>query len=398
MEITTDFRKRMIIELIEALRESPSFCSISFVYIKEAVLSSEQQIFHSSKNKRDYVISISEKLNRIKNAATQRNPSFSPRKQQIGPQENFYGKTMYDGKKSEFDQYGKYSRKLQEEKKASFAQEFFTPMGKHKNSRSYESHAEKHSMPGSASLMRPISGGKINAERVAQHETENRSKFYDTVNIYNDRELNEREVGRKMKAKNKTMSWLSEFDDLLCEKTQEKRDFSDVKNALEMINSGKDISRISFSSTEIGSHRDLSAESSKRNKIEEKGSSSQIIDISSQAIPKNINFKLEIAKEKEEAIKTVPEQLQKYLETNKLTLYEPKNREVWFEKLCKLEYFSKKYEIQIKYKEYAFIREEEMDEILNIKEEDAEKFLIETIKTFREIKADKKNCFIDYNE
>lgn len=72
MEISTDFRRKMILILIEALKESPSFCDISDSQLKEAVLNSEHQTFQQSKSKDEYIYHINEKLRKIKQSSIQR--------------------------------------------------------------------------------------------------------------------------------------------------------------------------------------------------------------------------------------------------------------------------------------------------------------------------------------
>lgn len=72
MDIPTDFRRKMIIKLIEALRVSPSFGAISLAQLKEAVLNSEHQTFQQAKSMDEYVFYINEKLKKIKQSAPQR--------------------------------------------------------------------------------------------------------------------------------------------------------------------------------------------------------------------------------------------------------------------------------------------------------------------------------------
>lgn len=62
----------MIIKLLEALKESPSFCNISDNQLKEAVLNSEHQTFQQSKNKNEYLYHINEKLKKIKQSSLQK--------------------------------------------------------------------------------------------------------------------------------------------------------------------------------------------------------------------------------------------------------------------------------------------------------------------------------------
>jgi len=69
MDISTDFRRKMIIRLIEVLKESPSFCNISLAQLKEAVLNSEHQTFQQSKSKDEYIYYINEKLKKIKQSS-----------------------------------------------------------------------------------------------------------------------------------------------------------------------------------------------------------------------------------------------------------------------------------------------------------------------------------------
>lgn len=72
MNITTEFRRKMIIKLIEALRESPSFGAISLTQLKEAVLNSEHQTFQQARSMDEYVYYINEKLKKIRQASSQR--------------------------------------------------------------------------------------------------------------------------------------------------------------------------------------------------------------------------------------------------------------------------------------------------------------------------------------
>lgn len=66
MDISRDFRRKVIMRLIEALKESPSFCNISDSQLNEAVLNSEHQTFQQSKTRDEYVAHINEKLRKIK--------------------------------------------------------------------------------------------------------------------------------------------------------------------------------------------------------------------------------------------------------------------------------------------------------------------------------------------
>lgn len=66
MEITTDFRKRMIIKLVEVLKKTQRFANIQFSLLKNIILNSEQQIFQKSKNKHEYEITINKKIDYIK--------------------------------------------------------------------------------------------------------------------------------------------------------------------------------------------------------------------------------------------------------------------------------------------------------------------------------------------
>lgn len=72
MEITAEFRKKMIVLLIEALKESPSFCNFRLDQLKDAVLKSEHQTFQQSKSKEEYTFYINEKLKKIKNVSAQK--------------------------------------------------------------------------------------------------------------------------------------------------------------------------------------------------------------------------------------------------------------------------------------------------------------------------------------
>ncbi|KAM0679726.1 hypothetical protein GINT2_002136 [Glugoides intestinalis] len=72
MEISTDFRRKMILILIKALKESSSFSDISDSQLKEAVLNSEHQTFQQSKSKEEYIYHINEKLRKIKQSSIQR--------------------------------------------------------------------------------------------------------------------------------------------------------------------------------------------------------------------------------------------------------------------------------------------------------------------------------------
>lgn len=72
MDIPIEFRRKMIITLIEALKESPSFCNIQLTQLKEAVLNSENQTYQQSKNREEYVYYINEKLRKIKNTPSQK--------------------------------------------------------------------------------------------------------------------------------------------------------------------------------------------------------------------------------------------------------------------------------------------------------------------------------------
>ncbi|KAI5148166.1 hypothetical protein ENBRE01_0154 [Enteropsectra breve] len=69
MYVSNEFRHKMIITLIETLKDSPSFCNIQFEQIKEAVLNCEQQIYGMCNNKEQYVFAIQEKLRKIKGTA-----------------------------------------------------------------------------------------------------------------------------------------------------------------------------------------------------------------------------------------------------------------------------------------------------------------------------------------
>lgn len=69
MTISTDFRRKMILKLIEALKESPAFTNLSLDQIKEAVLNSEHQTFQQSKSSDEYLFYINEKLKKIKQSS-----------------------------------------------------------------------------------------------------------------------------------------------------------------------------------------------------------------------------------------------------------------------------------------------------------------------------------------
>lgn len=66
MEITIDFRKRMIIKLVEVLKKTQRFSNIQFSLLKNIILNSEQQIFQKSRNKHEYEIIINKKIDHIK--------------------------------------------------------------------------------------------------------------------------------------------------------------------------------------------------------------------------------------------------------------------------------------------------------------------------------------------
>lgn len=69
MDISRDLRRKMIIKLIEALKDSPSFCNISDSQLNEAVLNSEHQTFQLCKSKEEYMAHINEKLRKIKQSS-----------------------------------------------------------------------------------------------------------------------------------------------------------------------------------------------------------------------------------------------------------------------------------------------------------------------------------------
>lgn len=75
MDVSEELRKRMIIKLIEALKQSPKFINIPNSKLKEAVLNSELQTFESSKNRDQYIYYINEKLKKIFN-----NSSYVPQR------------------------------------------------------------------------------------------------------------------------------------------------------------------------------------------------------------------------------------------------------------------------------------------------------------------------------
>lgn len=72
MDVPVELRRKMIIALIEALKESPSFCNIQMAQLKEAVLNSENQTFQQAKNRDEYVYYINEKLKKIRNTGVQK--------------------------------------------------------------------------------------------------------------------------------------------------------------------------------------------------------------------------------------------------------------------------------------------------------------------------------------
>lgn len=74
MDISRDLRRKMIMKLIEALKESPSFCSISDSHLNEAVLNSEHHTFQHSKSKDEYIAHINEKIRKIKQSTVPRMP------------------------------------------------------------------------------------------------------------------------------------------------------------------------------------------------------------------------------------------------------------------------------------------------------------------------------------
>ncbi|ELA41577.1 uncharacterized protein VICG_01441 [Vittaforma corneae ATCC 50505] len=72
MDISRDLRRKMIMKLIEALKESPSFCNISDSHLNEAVLNSEHHTFQHSKSKDEYIAYINEKIRKIKQSTVSR--------------------------------------------------------------------------------------------------------------------------------------------------------------------------------------------------------------------------------------------------------------------------------------------------------------------------------------
>ncbi|KAI4291987.1 hypothetical protein PAPHI01_1261 [Pancytospora philotis] len=84
MDVPTELRRKMIIALIDALRESPSFKNIQLSQLKEAVLNSENQTYMQSKNRDEYVYYIHEKLKKIQSTAAQRFEFHSARGRKPG--------------------------------------------------------------------------------------------------------------------------------------------------------------------------------------------------------------------------------------------------------------------------------------------------------------------------
>lgn len=72
MCVPTDLRRKIILKLIEALKDSQSFQNIDISQIKEAVLKSEHQTFEQSKNKDEYLYFINEKMKKIHQNSAQR--------------------------------------------------------------------------------------------------------------------------------------------------------------------------------------------------------------------------------------------------------------------------------------------------------------------------------------
>lgn len=72
MCVPTDLRRKIILKLIEALKESQSFQNIDISQIKEAVLKSEHLTFEQSKNKDEYLYFINEKMKKIQQNSSQR--------------------------------------------------------------------------------------------------------------------------------------------------------------------------------------------------------------------------------------------------------------------------------------------------------------------------------------
>ncbi|ORD94989.1 hypothetical protein ECANGB1_1698 [Enterospora canceri] len=148
--------------LIEALKEHPTFSTIEFSLVKEAVLNSEQQIFQNSKNRQEYIIAISGKLEQIKQTRSgpERRQTASGIQTSQNPGSKIDDTHGYD--------YGSRTR--------------------------YETPPE-----------------------MARHS----NKFKQTVGIYNDKEITEKNVHGSKKI---SAAFLDDFDEIFSKRMNSKKD------------------------------------------------------------------------------------------------------------------------------------------------------------------------------
>ncbi|ORD98416.1 hypothetical protein A0H76_2536 [Hepatospora eriocheir] len=195
MGIDTNFRKRKIIELIQALRESPTFCNVPLSIIKEAVLSSEQNIFNSSLNKNQYTSAILERLKRIKECGIRQVKAIKEENlncnSKIGQENNFSDQFL-------FTQNLPSSAMARQLNIHNVSDGFHKPSNKTLVANKTDSNSNSD---------------VINSSYQASKNFINIRKFYDNVNIRNDKDLTTSKISKQLDKKAKVV--LDEFNSMV---------------------------------------------------------------------------------------------------------------------------------------------------------------------------------------
>ena len=334
MQVTNDYRKRMVLEMMETLKEHPAYSTIQFSLIKEAVLNCEQKIFINSKNRQEYVIAINNKIEQIKQTNI-----------------NEHEKPMHNN----------------------------IPIKKNVEKFSYE-------MP--QKYMRDLEHNK-------RKESENK-----IVDLYKDKCISEKHIESNKKQKEKTYSFLSDFEDFFSGVTSNKNDClfnldkhkSQRKKGMVIINKKAKIDEENEKATKRQKKHE------KRNLIVDEieteqsnlfQNTSQIVDIGKE-VPKNVKFSINISKQEDakeiaqesskepnsrkECVKSEINEnastknktaFELYIEQNGLKEVDVEDKEEWLESLdflMQLGEKTEKYVIQNQNKNFIFIGMDELND------------------------------------
>lgn len=279
MQATNDFRKRMVIELIEALKEHPTFSNIQFALIKEAVLNSEQQMFLNAKNRQEYVIAINSKIEQIKKSTSM---LTEENRMQFSGETNKQSQNMH---------------KYQQTQNTNFYN--FAPtqdMSKNRN----DVYSKKQT------------NTKMGSQSTFMFDMNKKSNF------------SEKQFDTEKKAKSKKFSFLNEFENFFTGQTKAPEMNQSQNNTIKEVD-GKNILSNEFNLDRKNKRNlpDPSIFITKKSKIsinvEKKKKeadeindfvcndasfactdTAQIVDIASENVPKNVNFTISINKKKEE--------------------------------------------------------------------------------------------------